>query len=226
MGIISLKLQLSLPSFPGFSFPQHFFSYIWKPSTAYQGGCEESFLLQILFWQRKDLHKPFKKRKVCKPEKCFEHFSSANFICAILPDFAVLPCIGLNSLAQKGISIPLKQVNSNLDQCFELPLTSKSTVILTHLHVLNRKLRRKKDLCLLCTAMVLKNISIQKKISSTYLDTTSRHWKIDCSHSGHWFVMPASPADRTSDPAQMPRETHRCEALYQCILAPSLLFLL
>lgn len=64
-----------------------------------------------------------------------------------------------------------------------------------------------------------------KKKSSMYLETISEHWQIAWSHLRCWFVMPASPADCASDPAQKPQETQRCEALYQCSLAPSQLFL-
>lgn len=62
-------------------------------------------------------------------------------MCATVADFDVLLCTGLKGLAQERISISLKQVNSNLDKCFELSLTSNSAMVLTHLHVLNRKLR-------------------------------------------------------------------------------------
>lgn len=134
-----------------------------------------------------------------KPWKMFWIFSHCKLqLCHLGRFCSVLPGVGPNGLTHEGISIPLKQVNSNLDQCFELSLTSKSnTIVLTHLHVLNSKLKWKKDLCLFCTGMILKNVSSQKNS----LVLLHGQWPVTCSQLRHWYVMPASPADCASDPA-------------------------
>lgn len=124
-----------------------------------------------------------------KPWKMFWIFSHCKLqLCHLGRFCSVLPGMGPNGLTHEGISIPLKQVNSNLDQCFELSLTSKShTMVLTHLHVLNSKLKWKKDLCLLCAGMILKNVSSRKNS----LVLLHGQWPVTWSQLGHWYAMPA-----------------------------------